>query len=71
MPVDDPRGPVTADLCCFCGRSVDGSDPERVRLSAGWLDAGNERTQSWAAHRDCLADRMHESVTGAGPFFGD
>ena len=71
LPVDDLRGPATADLCCFCGRSVQPSDPERVLLSASWLDAGQERTQSWGAHHRCLVERMHESATDTGAFFRD
>ena len=70
MPVNEPRGPVTSDLCCFCGESVEQADAERIRLSARWLEDGQEQTQDWGAHHRCLAERMHPSVSGAGPFFG-
>ena len=71
MPVDVPRGPVTTDICCFCGRAVEPSDGNRIRLSVSWLDESSQRTQSWDAHRDCLAERMHDAVAGTGPFFGE
>ena len=70
MPIE-AVDPVTSDLCCFCGESLENSDSERILLSARWLDDGRERTQSWEAHRACLAARMHESSSGTGPFFGD
>ena len=67
MPVD--RAPATASgPCCFCGRGVEGDE---IRVSAGWSHDGVEQLQSWAAHRTCLAERLHDSVAGAGPFFGD
>jgi hypothetical protein len=69
MPLDVPEGSVTSDACCFCGQSVEARD--RIQLSVGWLDDGREREQSWDAHHDCLAKRMHESVVGTGPFFGN
>ena len=34
------------------------------------VDAGEERSQTWSAHRACLAGRMHESARGSEPFFG-
>jgi len=71
MSVDDLRRPVTSEFCCFCGQSVEHSDPDRIRLSVRWVDGGEERTQSWGAHHNCLAERMDGSVTGTGPFFGD
>jgi hypothetical protein len=70
IPIEERRGPVPPDLCCFCGQSVELSDPERVRLSVSWIDDGQESTQSWGAHHRCVVERMHESVTGAGAFFG-
>ena len=69
--MDVPRGPVTTDICCFCGRAVEPSDGNRIRLSVSWLDESSERTQSWDAHRDCLAERMHEAVAGTGPLFDE
>jgi hypothetical protein len=70
MPVDESRAaPVDDDLCCFCGESVGSDDDERIRVSARWVDRGDERTQSWGAHRACLEQRIHDSVSGAGPFF--
>jgi hypothetical protein len=70
MPVDELRGPVTADLCCFCGQSIQAPE-QRIRLSVTWIHAGRERTQSWGAHHRCLAERMHDSLTDSGDFFGD
>jgi hypothetical protein len=71
VPADDLRRPATADVCCFCGETVQHSDDERIRVSARWIDEGRERTQSWGAHHRCLAERMHGAVMGIGPFFGD
>ena len=71
VPTGQLRGPVTADVCCFCGEDVEHTDGERIRLSARWVDDGQEKTQSWGAHRKCLAERMHDRVSGDGPFFGD
>jgi hypothetical protein len=70
MNVKDSREPVPGDLCCFCGERVEQASPGRIRLSARWIDGEEERTQSWGAHHDCLSERMHAAVTGAGPFFG-
>ena len=53
------------------GRAFVQAESEPIRLSARWTEEGNEQTQSWSAHRRCLAERMHESVSGTGPFFGD
>ena len=70
MPVEDMRAaPGDADVCCFCGESVGDEDGERIRVSARWVDHGDERTQSWGAHRACLEQRIHDSVSGTGPFF--
>ena len=70
MPVDEMRAaPVDAELCCFCGKVVADEEGERIRVSARWTDRGDERTQSWEAHRACLAERIHDSVSGTGPFF--
>jgi hypothetical protein len=70
MPVDEVRiAPVADDICCFCGDSVGPGDGERIRVTAVWTDLGDEGTQSWGAHRACLATRIHDSVSGAGPFF--
>jgi hypothetical protein len=69
MPVDDRRDPETPAPCCFCGEPLEQSDPERIRLSADWIDDGEERTQSWDAHHRCLALRMHDGVPGTGAFF--
>jgi hypothetical protein len=41
-----------------------------VSLLVRWVDAGEERSQTWSAHRACLAGRMHESARGSEPFFG-
>jgi hypothetical protein len=71
MPTSTPRTSVAADLCCFCGREVDHTAADRIRLSALWLADDVERDQSWAAHRACLTERMDEGVKGSGPFFGD
>lgn len=71
MPVAGARGQVTSDVCCFCGERVDQADSERVGVTARWIDERGERTQNWGAHRGCLAERMHERVSGTGPFFGE
>jgi len=65
------QGPSTAEVCCFCGKSVEHTDSEHIRISARWEEDGNERTQSWGAHHACLLDQMHDGVKGQGPFFGD
>ena len=70
MPVDRSRGPVSSDLCCFCGRSVEPSDGQSVRLAVQWSEEGQERSQSWGAHRNCFVERMDPGVAGTGPFFG-
>lgn len=67
--MSDVQAPVAADVCCFCGRRVEHSDSEYIRLSAQWSDEGNESSQNWGAHRSCLAERMSETVAGTGPFF--
>lgn len=71
MPVNALRGPVTSDVCCFCGQRVEYADPEHIRIGVRWDDGGKERTQSWGAHHACLVERMHDRVKGQGPFFGD
>jgi hypothetical protein len=69
MNVQDSRGPVAGELCCFCGEPVEQSSPGRIAVSVRWIDDGEERTQSWSAHGTCLSERMHAAVTGMGPFF--
>jgi hypothetical protein len=69
MPTDELRTPATADVCCFCGRGAEETDGTMVRLTARWIDDGQDRTQEWGAHRACLAERIHDSVAGTGPFF--
>jgi hypothetical protein len=49
---------VQAGVCCFCGRDLGDDADARVLLSAGWQDGDEERTQSWSAHRACLAERL-------------
>ncbi len=71
MPVDDLHGQVTADVCCFCGQSVEPADPERISLAVSWIDGGQERTQTWGAHHTCLVERMHPSAANTGPFFAN
>jgi hypothetical protein len=72
VPVNEPgpaAGPL-ADGCCFCGQGIE-ADVETVEVVVRWIDdAGEERSQGWAAHRACLAGRMHETVRGVDPFFG-
>jgi hypothetical protein len=70
MSADESRAPGGEGVCCFCGRGVEEPGAGTVRLSAGWSAGGQEQTQSWSAHRACLAERMHDSVAGAGPLFG-
>jgi hypothetical protein len=47
-----------AGVCCFCGLELGGDGAERVLLSARWQSGEEEHTQSWSAHRTCLADRL-------------
>ncbi len=70
MPIRTTSG-QTPDLCCFCGRGIEQTDPERIRLDARWEEGGNERGRSWRAHRGCLMERLHEAVRGERPLFGD
>lgn len=69
MPTGVAPGSVTTDPCCFCGEDVEHATDERIRLSVRFVDDGSEGEQSWAAHRACLEQRMHERVKGTGPFF--
>jgi hypothetical protein len=69
LPIVDPRGPVSAGICCFCGQSADEAGPERIRLAVQWLEDGEQRTHTWDAHRACFAERLHESVGTTGLFF--
>jgi hypothetical protein len=71
MRMDRSREPATAEVCCFCGESVEHFDSERIRLGVRWVEDGQERSQGWEAHKRCLAERMHERAAGTGPFFGD
>jgi hypothetical protein len=71
LPVSDSTGPVTSDVCCFCGESLEHANPEYIRIAARWEKDGAERQQSWGAHHGCLLERMHERVKEHGPFFGD
>jgi hypothetical protein len=66
VPLKDVRASSAARRCCFCGEDLDG---ERIELFARWVDDGQERMQAWGAHPTCLAERMHGSVAGLGPFF--
>jgi hypothetical protein len=66
LPQQQRRGPVTPESCCFCGEDV-GEDS--VEVTVRWLENGQERAQTWRAHRACLAERLHERVRGSGPFF--
>jgi hypothetical protein len=70
MPIHAATG-RTSDVCCFCGQGIEHTDSERIGIDARWEEGGNERQQSWGAHRKCLRERMHEAVMGEGPFFGD
>jgi hypothetical protein len=67
VPMKEP-GPVAADGCCFCGADVE-AGADHVSVVVRWVEDGDERSQSWSAHRACLAGRMHESVRGVGPFW--
>ena len=58
-----------ADVCCFCGLELGEAAEERVLLSARWLREGEERTQSWSAHRACLSERLVERAANEGAFF--
>jgi hypothetical protein len=69
MPTGPAAGSAVSDNCCFCGRELEHTADDRIRLSAQWLDDDVEHSQSWAVHRACLAERMHERVKGVGPFF--
>ncbi len=52
MPSAEPS------VCCFCGRDLGDDAADRVLLSARWQARGEERSQSWGAHRACLAERL-------------
>jgi hypothetical protein len=65
LPVDDARR-TSPDVCCFCGEAVEPDGGEFVRLSARWSEGDEERTQSWDAHRSCLAERLHDSASFGG-----
>jgi hypothetical protein len=67
IPVTEPQDRGAGEVCCFCGEGIEGED---VSVEARWVEGGEERSQTWRAHRACLAGRMHESVRGSGPFFG-
>jgi hypothetical protein len=72
MPSETPpRAPIARAVCCFCGTSVELSDPEYTRLAVRWREGDEERGQSWGAHRGCVAALMHERVAGEGPFFDE
>jgi hypothetical protein len=71
MPVREDRGPTASDVCCFCGEIVEPADSDRISLLARWVEQGEDRTQTWDAHRNCFAVRVHDSVSGTGPFFSD
>jgi hypothetical protein len=69
VPVEALRGPAVSELCCFCGLSTKHAGRDRISISVRWVDSGGERTQEWSAHHGCLAERMHKSAAGVGPFF--
>jgi hypothetical protein len=69
VPVKAPQEP-TSEICCFCGEAVEHASSEHIRLEAVWSEDDGERRQSLAAHRRCLAERMHERVRGSGLIFG-
>jgi hypothetical protein len=66
MPVES-SGPSTK-LCCFCGEAA---ERDVVTLSVEWRDEQGEQRRTWASHRRCLAERLHESVQDAGGPFAD
>jgi hypothetical protein len=67
MPIETPNS-VTPDVCCFCGQAVQHLESEGIHLSAHWLEGGHEKSQSWIAHHTCLGERLHDSMSGTGPF---
>ena len=71
MPVDSRRGAVDAQLCCFCGETVEQQDGDYTTVYVRWLENGQERHQQWPAHHKCVSDRLHPRVRGTGPFFED
>ena len=70
VPLEALRGLMTPEVCCFCGQVVKDPGSEHLSLAARWEGGSGEGTQSWAAHRACLAERIHDTVKGTGPFFG-
>ena len=49
---------VQAALCCFCGLELGEDGTQRVLLTACWQAGDAERTQSWSAHRACVAEQL-------------
>jgi hypothetical protein len=46
MPSETPpRAPIARAVCCFCGTSVELSDPEYTRLAVRWREGDEERRQ--------------------------
>ena len=71
LPIPRRGESVSDGICCFCGRTVEHADPERVGVSVRWIAGDEELQRSWAAHQTCLLERIHDRVKGQGPFFGD
>jgi hypothetical protein len=71
VPLSRTGGPLTGDVCCFCGEAVADEAGERLRIGARWGGDGDDHEQSWEAHRRCLRERMHERVRGQGPLFAE
>jgi len=69
VPLSTSRPTVSADICCFCGATVEHADPQRIRVDAHWEHDGGERRRSWGAHDRCLLERLHDRATGQEPFF--
>jgi hypothetical protein len=68
VSIDDPRKePAVSGICCFCGESVESSDPHHITLAARWSNK-DKGVQNWSAHDTCLGDHMHERVKGTDLF---
>jgi hypothetical protein len=53
--------------CCFCGRSIDASDAEALRIAVRNLWAG-EASQELYSHSSCANKRLKSVLSPMVPF---